>query len=65
MYRVLQPVYVKTGEVVETEHGPKPIYRLASWTELGAAKDMREALKKFPRGRRYGYSHILEEIQLH
>jgi hypothetical protein len=63
MYRVLSPIYEKTSEVFVTEAGREGyIYRLSGWKELGTARDMADAYEKFPRGRKNGYSHVLEQI---
>lgn len=65
MYRVIRPKYVKTGEVVESHGEEIPVMKVAGWIELGVAASMEEANERFPRGRKNGYSHILEEIRIH
>ena len=64
-YRVLRPVYEKTGEVTNTTEGTIHWQRVVSWQELGIAQDMEDAYEKFPRGRKNGYSHVLEEVKVH
>lgn len=43
MYRVLRPVYVKTGEIREDG---KPFLRV-EWAEIGRAGNMAEAKERF------------------
>lgn len=64
MYRVLQPVLEKTAEPFINERGKKDgyVYRWIGWKELGVASGFPEAYAKFPRCKKNGYSHILEEI---
>lgn len=62
MYRVLRPVYTKTGEVTYTKDDAIEWCRV-EYVEVGVAEDMLDALRKFPRG--YWskcYSFVLEEI---
>jgi hypothetical protein len=66
-YRVLKPIYTRTNEVFIGPNGEPDghIHRVTGWTELGVAQDMDDANRKFPRGRKNGYSHVLEEIVMH
>lgn len=61
-YRVLKPIYEKTGEMTPMPEGNIYWQRVAEWVDVGVAADMAEALKKFPRGRANGYSPVLEWI---
>ncbi len=61
MYRVLKPTYERTGESIQTAEGPLHWHRVTH-ADLGVAKDMRDALKKFPRCIVNGYSPVLEWI---
>jgi hypothetical protein len=66
MYRVLRPKYEKTGETtLSSDDKVLNVVRVVEWIELGIACDMDDANKKFPRGRKNGYSHVLEPIELH
>lgn len=65
MYRVLRPKYEKTGEVTYADGEEIRWNRVAEWIELGVAHSMDDANAKFPRGRKNGYSHVLEAIQIH
>lgn len=65
MYRVLEPVLEPTGEVSHTADGEIRWNRVKEWRELGIAQDLADSYRKFPRGRRYGYAHVLEEIKVH
>jgi len=67
MYRVLEPKLVKTTEPFYNERGVRDgyIHKFVEWIELGIAEDLADAYRKFPRGRKYGYAHILEEIKVH
>ena len=70
MFRVLKEVWQKTPERYIGKEFPEHgyIYRVREWEELGVvtASDevdaMQEANAKFPRGRKNGYSLILERI---
>ena len=63
-FRVLEPVLEKTTEPFINERGHKDgyVYRWVGWKELGIASGWDECYAKFPRCKRNGYSHILEEI---
>lgn len=62
MYEVKRPRYEKTGEVTKTADGEVQWNRVCGWTVLGLADCFAEAYRKWPRGREYGYSHVLEDI---
>lgn len=61
MFAVLTPVYEKTGEVTMTPDGLVRWFR-AEMRHLGYAKDMQDALDKFPRCKANGYSPVLEWV---
>lgn len=66
MYRVLKPIYTKTGET--TSDGDTTIHwhKVGGWKELGTARSMSEANEKFPRGSFNWHSHVLAPIgELH
>ena len=60
LYRILKPIYERTGEVAYLPEGNIYWQRLVKYEHVGYAKDMAEALKKLPRSRTNGYSPILE-----
>jgi hypothetical protein len=62
MYRVLKPVYTKTGETTQTPDGVTRWER-AEMVEIGTAESMADAYAKYPRGYWNGYSHVLEQIK--
>ena len=62
MFRVLKPIYTKTGETTATPEGVMHWCR-ADFVEVGVALDMADARDKFPPGYWRGcYSLVLEEI---
>lgn len=66
MYRVLKSVLIKTPDRYIGKDFPEGshIHRV-KWEELGIAESMEDANRKFPRGRKHGYSLVLEEVQIH
>jgi len=65
MYRVLTPKFEKTGDVTRIPGKDDIEWCRAEMIELGIAKNLADALRKFPRCRKYGYSPILEPIKVH
>lgn len=65
MYRVLRPIYVRTGDVSHSEDGDAKWVRVDHWQELGIARDMADAIAKFPRNSKNGYSPVLEPVTTH
>jgi hypothetical protein len=60
-YRVLNPIYEKTGESGTDSDGKVVRWnRVKEWGHLGYADSMADALAKFPRCKRNGYSPVLE-----
>ena len=66
-YRVLMPIYEKTGESGTDSDGKvMKLFRLKEWAHLGYADGkteqaaMADALRRFPRGKKNGYSPVLE-----
>lgn len=64
MYRVLKPTYQPTGETTQTD-GVLVKWHRATFVDLGLARDMTEALRKFPRSSLNGYSPVLEPVKSH
>lgn len=65
MYRILRPIYTKTGETTKTPDGTVHWCRV-EFEEVGIAKDMADAKRKHPPG--YWaecYSWVLEPIRIH
>ena len=54
MYRVLRPVYIKTGEVTRGPDGREIRWERVHWLESGYAHNMTDAK------RRFGGSPVLE-----
>ncbi len=46
MYRVLEPVYTKTGEVTMTKDGPLR-WHTVQWRDIGAAENLEDAKRKY------------------
>ncbi len=62
VYRVLKPRYEKVGGGALAPDGTPYWQRIAGWDHLGYARDMADALTKFPRSLVNGYSPVLEWI---
>lgn len=66
MYRVLRPIYTKTGDATRMPDGSYIHWHRVEFEEVGIAKDMQDAKAKHPPG--YWaecYSWVLEPIQIH
>ena len=62
-YRVLLPIYEKTGESnTDADGNVIKWQRVKEWAHLGFADGMADALAKFPRSKRNGYSPVLEFV---
>lgn len=57
MFRVLRPYFERTDETFVVEGKTVHYWRLAKWIEIGRAKDIQDAK------RRYGGSPVLEAIE--
>jgi hypothetical protein len=62
MYRVLKPTYEPTGEVARTDES-EIRWQRATLHDIGSAESMADALRKFPRNAKNGYSPILEAVK--
>lgn len=59
MYRVLKPVYTKTGEVTYSTEGPMR-WHTVEWQDIGRAEDLDDAKRKYG-----GYPVLEPEPTLH
>lgn len=71
-YAVKRPLYRKTGETMTDPKGQVIEWNeVSGWVEHGvidAANEieaMRLANERFPRGRKFGYSHVIEIVLIH
>lgn len=60
-YRVLKPVFEKTGESFTDADGRVVFWwRVKGWQDIGSANSMKEAIQRYPRNKMNGYAPVLE-----
>ena len=63
MFRVLKPIYERTGDVSHTPEGEVKWWRVKQWHEVGLAASMAEAVARYGWTEKTGFAPVLEPLR--